>query len=414
MNVIILSDSCEDGGAFIAAKRIHYALMHFDINSTMIVRDTRVNAENTVSVTKSKLDKALYVLKGYLSNLLVHIYKRNKCIPFSANHTGNRITDYPLIREADVIHLHWINNGFLSIRNIGALRRLNIPIVWTLHDMWPFTGGCHYAGACEKYTTACGACPALHSSKKRDLSRFIMNIKVKQYKKLNMTIVTPSNWLKDCVIKSRLFKDLPIQVIPYPININVFKPIEKMIAMNILNLSMKKKVILFGASDVNDKRKGFLYLIDALNLLKKSNNEYELLVFGKDNEDTKRKFPFKTHFIGVLKDEYSLSLCYNIADVFVAPSLEDNLPNTVIESLACATPVVAFNIGGMPDMIEHKGNGYLCSNISSASLAEGISFVLEDDERLDGLKCRARHNALMRYSPEVIAKEYSEVYHSVI
>jgi glycosyltransferase involved in cell wall biosynthesis len=227
--------------------------------------------------------------------------------------------------------------------------------------MWAFTGGCHYNQECDRYINCCGACPQLHSNKNWDISRWVWQRKAKAWQNLNLTIVTPSQWLAKCAISSSILQNQKIKVIPYGLETQTYKPIERHLARKILNLPNNKQLILFGAMNAtSDLRKGFHLLQLALKSLRQAvcAEQFELVVFGASRPANEVDLSFKTHYLGRLSDDISLSLIYSSADVFVAPSIQDNLPNTVMESLACGTPCVAFNIGGMPEMIEHQKNGY--------------------------------------------------------
>lgn len=379
MKVIHINTSDKSGGAAIAAYRLHKALLKDNIDSKMLVLDKITDEKEIFTVIKNKLDKFLISkLKTQLDSLVFRKYsqRKNKII-FSQGKYNYSIKNNPLVMEADVIHLHWINNGLLSIEEIFELSKMNKKIVWTLHDMWPFTGGCHYAGECEKYKKSCGNCEILKTKIENDITRKIFNNKNKKFKDIDFKVIGCSNWIAKCAKESTLFKSKEIKAIPNVLDINIFKRIEKKISRGILNLLEDKKYILFGAmSSTGDKRKGYDYLKKALLILNKKypelKDEVEILIFGASYSDDKDTIPFKINFLGQFTDEITLSLVYNSANVFVAPSLEENLANTVNESLACGTPVVAFEVGGMLDMIKHKSNGYLAKFKDSNDLANGI------------------------------------------
>ena len=260
------------GGASRAAFRLNKALNKLKVNSKMLVQSKMGDDIHVKSVTETKIQKGLAKIRPYYDMLPLKLYKNRHKFPFSVARTGINICKNKYVKEADLINLHWINAGFLSLKGIKKLNQLDKPIVWTLHDMWPFTGGCHYSGGCIKYENKCGQCPILNSSTDKDLTRRIWEKKKKYYKKLNLTIVTCSNWLAQCAKDSSLFNDLRIEVIPNSVDMNVFKPIKKEIARDILNLPKNKYLILFGAmSATSDKRKGFYYLNEALEKIK---NDY--------------------------------------------------------------------------------------------------------------------------------------------
>jgi glycosyltransferase involved in cell wall biosynthesis len=313
-----------------------------------------------------------------------------------------------------VINLHWINAGYLQVETIA---KFNKPLVWTLHDMWAFTGGCHYSQDCDRYTASCGACPQLHSSKDWDLSRWVWQRKAKAWRNLNLTIVTPSSWLAKCARSSSLFQEQRVEVIPYGLDTEKYKPLNRQVARELLNLPQDKQLVLFGAlSATGDQRKGFHLLQPALQDLSKSGwqDRLELVIFGSSEPANPPELGFKAHYLGTLNDDISLALVYSAADVFVAPSVQDNLANTVLEAIACGTPCVAFNIGGMPDMIEHQKNGYLAQAYKTEDLAQGIAWVLENNERHGKLGARAREKAQQEFTLEIQARRYLSLFTEIL
>lgn len=419
MKVLLVSTSDIQGGAARAAFRVNQALNKINVNSRMLVQSKAGDGINVKSVAETKMQKGLAKIRPYYDILPLKLYKNRQKVPFSVAGTGINIYDNKYVREADLINFHWINGGFLSIKNIKKIGYLNKPTVWTLHDMWPFTGGCHYSGCCTKYKENCGQCPILNSRKHKDLTRRIWEKKNKFYKNLNLTIVTCSTWLAQCAKDSSLFKDLKIEVIPNSVDIDVYKPIKKEIARDILNLPQNKYLLLFGAmSATSDKRKGFDYLNRALNKIKATypelKDKIELTIFGASYSEDIEILSFKTHFLGKLNDEHSLALSYSAADIFVTPSLEDNLPNTIMESLSCGTPVVGFKTGGIPDMIEHKQNGYLAEYKSVDDLAQGIYWMLEDKKRLIDMGQNARQKVLDNYTYDIVGNKYLKLYKELL
>jgi glycosyltransferase involved in cell wall biosynthesis len=301
---------------------------------------------------------------------------------FSYPVLGTNVANFEEIEQADVIYIHWALGGFFNFRSIRKLVKLNKPIIVIMHDMWPITGGCHYSFTCEKYVTVCNDCQMFQGQKKNDLSFKGFNKKLEIYSKFNnLYFVSPSQWLYDCAKKSFLLKDKPIFYIPNAIDNKLFKPFDKNVAKNILNIDVNDTVIAFGAMKVDNPYKGWSYLQKALEILKQKNNlkNVTILIFGSaHNKKMADEIPFKTYFMGRLSDDYSINLAYNAADVFVVPSLADNQPTTVVESMCCGTPVVGFNVGGIPDMISHKKNGYLAKYLDAEDVANGIKFCIDN------------------------------------
>lgn len=283
--------------------------------------------------------------------------------------------------------------------------------------MWAFTGGCHYTQDCDRYLSSCGACPQLGSQKESDLSRWIWRRKAKTYKNLNLTIVTPSLWLGKCAKSSTLLKDFRVECIPNGIDTEIYRPMDKSLARDALRLPQDKKLILFGSlRATSDRRKGFHLLQGALQELRNSDDlrdSTELVVFGSSEPSDPPKFGFKTHYLGSFNDDLALSFVYSAADVFVLPSIQENLANTVMEALACGTPCVAFDIGGMPDMIEHQQNGYLAEPYQTDSLAKGISLLIRDSSPYNYLSIRAREKVEKEFSLETQANLYSLIFKTI-
>jgi glycosyltransferase involved in cell wall biosynthesis len=409
MKVCLLSRSDGRGGGYAAAYRLHQGLKKLNVNSTMLVGD-KTRDDFTVLSDSSKLGKGWGKISPTLDLFPLKCYPSREKLPFSPQFLPDRLTKQVAQLNPDVINLHWINNGYLKIETIAKFKK---PIVWTLHDMWAFTGGCHYNGDCMNYTNSCGTCPQLHSNKEKDLSRWIWQRKAKAWQNLNLTIVTPSHWLAKCAASSSLFKDTRIEVIPNGLDTIQYRPIQKSVARSILGLPEDKQLILFGAmSAASDPRKGFSLLQSALQKLSQSGwgAQVELVIFGASQPQNLPELGLKSHYLGRLNDDISLSLVYAAADVFLAPSIQDNLPNTVMESLACGTPCVAFDIGGMPDMIEHQQNGYLAKPFDTEDLAKGIVWVLEDEKRLGKLGSNGRAKVEQKFTLEIQANNYLSLY----
>lgn len=406
---LLISSRDISGGAARATYRLHRSLKTIGVDSQMLVQD-KESDDYTVIAPESKVSKGIGKLKPTLDSLPLQLYPQRDRSTYSVQWLPDNLAAQVAQINPDVINLHWINGGYLKIETIAKFKK---PIVWTLHDMWTFTGGCHYNGDCMNYTNSCGACPQLHSNKEKDLSRWIWQRKANAWKNLNLTIVTPSHWLAKCAASSPLLKDTRIEVIPNGLDTKQYKPIQKSVARSILGLPEDKQLILFGAmSATSDPRKGFNFLQSALQNLTQSGwgEQVELVVFGSSQPKNPTELGFKSHYLGRLNDDISLSLVYAAADVFVAPSVQDNLPNTVMESLACGTPCVAFDIGGMCDMIEHQQNGYLAKPFHVEDLARGITWVLIDVDHHARLSHQAGERAPKLWADDVLAKKYLTVY----
>ncbi|WP_303140892.1 glycosyltransferase family 4 protein [uncultured Parabacteroides sp.] len=397
MKIVILNTSERTGGAAVAAGRLGKALKQAGIQVDKLVRD----------------DTWLNRFRFYWERLIIflcnHLNRKNLFAVSIAN-TGTDLSGNPSVKEADIIHLHWINQGFLSLKDIEALVKLNKPIVWTMHDMWPCTSICHHARDCEKFQTGCESCFFL-KSKGKDLSTSVFDKKLSLYKDANITFVGCSRWLSGRAKKSYLLQDKTVLSIPNPIDTEVYHPIGQGTARELLGLPSEKKLLLFGALNVTDKRKGIDYLIAALRKIEKP--DVGLVVFGQVKDDIRGLFPVPIHSMGYLSDESKIVALYNAVDIFITSSLEENLPNTIMESMACGTPCVGFEIGGIPEMIDHKINGYVTNYKDANDLSNGIQWVLEHGDR-QALSDACVKKVQENYTEEVVAKKYLELYKSII
>ena len=417
MKIILLNTDDFTGGAAIAARRLLTALSKRKINTKLLVQDSKSGQENVVAIDDNWLKQKMSFVRFVLERLWFWPYEKSKEVRFQFNLSrfGQDISENQLIKEADVVHLNWINFGFLSINSLQKLFKTKKPIVWTLHDMWAFTGGCHHSGDCENYQQACGNCERfLKNPSPDDLSHQVWKQKMSAFQNANLTVVTCSEWLGNRARKSSLFQNIKVITIPNPIDIDVFRPIVKSEARQKLGLDTHKNYILFAAMRVEAIGKGFSYFKSALEIYRQSAPENtELLVFGQVDEATLQDLPFKVNALGRLTDIEKIVLAYCAASVFVIPSLEENLPNTIMESLACGTPVVGFEVGGIPEMVEHQKNGYVANYKSAEDLATGMNWVLQNTD-YEVLCSNSRQKVVENYSEEIVVKQYEELYKSLI
>ncbi len=407
------------GGAAVAAGRLNRALRQAGVESKLLVQD-RKGQESGVYAAGGGVFYAYKAFARFAWERLMFLpHERDASVrfAFSPANTGMDISRHPLVQEADVIHIHWINQGFLSLNSLNKLLNCGKPVVWTQHDMWTFTGGCHYAGECTAYKTGCAFCPFLKRPGKHDLSSRVFAGKQKIYSEKRLSVVACSAWLRDLAKKSALLHGKDYCNIPNPIDTEFYMPRNANEARDRLSLPRGKRLLLFGAANVNDPRKGMRYLMEALDLLARQypnlKEEVELVVFGKMQEDTSRLLPFKTHMLNFISNPETLVDLYSAADVYVLPSLQDNLPNTVMEALACGTPVVAFGIGGVPEMVKHKEMGYLADKGDANSLAAGIYDTLLQADRLS-YRARARQKVLDKYAEAHVAQQYIDLYKTLL
>jgi glycosyltransferase involved in cell wall biosynthesis len=409
MNVLQISTSDLDGGAAIAAYRLHKGLASAGVTSSMLVR-AKFSDDPTVIANKTPIAR----LGSKVDWWPLKQYSNRERTMFSPQWFPDSVVHKVKQTKPDIVNLHWICNGYLRIE---SLARFQSPLVWTMHDMWAFTGGCHYTKECDRYLNGCGSCPQLGSTCPNDLSHKTWLRKAKAWNSLNLTVVTPSRWLASCVRDSPLFENCRVETIANGINLQEFKPIDQRLAREKLNLPQGKHLVLFGAgSTTSDPRKGFQHLLSAIQRLDSTQwgNQLELVVFGESQSGSPLPVDFEVRYLGRLKGSQMLAAAYSSADMFVAPSVQDNLPNTVVEALSCGTPCVAFKIGGMSDMVNHCCNGYLAKPFDIDDLAKGINWVLQDKLRTLELSAQARVSALQNFDIHTQSEKYNSLYRRIL
>ncbi|WP_319558025.1 glycosyltransferase family 4 protein [Thiomicrorhabdus sp.] len=408
MKVLHVSSSDIKGGAARAAYRLHEALLQSGVDSQMLVQ-SKASGDYCVIGPASKFEKGIGLLRPAVDAFPLRKYKNRSqtffsisWLPFST--VVKKINEI----KPDIVHLHWICGGLLPISD---LEKIKAPIFWTMHDMWPFTGGCHYTEGCEKFSRHCGTCPVLGSEKQKDLSYKVFEKKDKSYRDIeSMHILGVSQWLIEEAKKSHLFQGKKVSWLPNPINTRVFFPVRQSIARELLCLPSDKKLVLFGAmGGDSDPRKGFDELASALNYLA---DDIELIIFGSKEPKNRQEFRQNTHYLGHIYDDVTLKILYSAADVMVVPSLQEAFGQTATEAMACGTPVVAFNATGLIDIVDHKVNGYLARPYESEDLARGISWVLETERaKLSGQAIDKVEN---NFSYDVIARLCKELYNKEV
>lgn len=412
MKILIVNTSDIEGGAARAAYRLHKSLLAQGVKSQMLVQSKKSDDFTVEALANTKVQKWINLLRPTLDSVPIRFYKNKTKTLFSPSWFGfSNVVDKINEINPDIVHLHWICGGMMRIEDIAKIKA---PIVWSLHDMWAFAGGCHYDEECKGYEKECGDCPVLGSSKENDLSKKVFKRKQKAFDaKKDMTIVGLSSWLNDASKSSTLLKEKNHINLPNPIDTTIFKPFDKEKAREFWSLPKDKKLVLFGAiKATGDPRKGFEELSIAMKKLDK-NQDIEFVVFGSSRPQNGPDFGFKTHYLGSLADDVSIVTLYSAVDVMIVPSLQENLSNAIMESLACATPVVGFDIGGNADMIDHKQNGYLAKPFDTTALKDGIEWIL-DAQNYEELCQNARAKVMQEFDSVVVAKKYIELYGEVL
>jgi glycosyltransferase involved in cell wall biosynthesis len=381
---IVLLNTYSTGGAARASYRLFQGLKSADADISMMVRgDT--NLPDVISAGS--------LWSGYLRALLeacpLHLYPGRQLHNFSPSWVSGRGVNEVNRLTPDIVHLHWIAHGFIQI---DSMTSIVCPIVWTMHDSWAFTGGCHLPGECLGYERECGHCPVLGSHQENDLSRRIWRQKQIAYKNLPLTLVAPSRWLADKARASSLFRDKSIVVIPNGIDTVRYSPGDRLAARRQLGLPENRYILLYGAHHaISDKNKGLDLLLAALRLIDdKLLQGTELVLFGEDTDEILQGCSVNVKNFGTISDEDRLVLLYRAADVFVAPSRQENLPNMVMEAMSCGTPCVAFSVGGIPELIEHGDTGYLAKPYEIGDLAQGLSQLLLNRDRREFMSEQSR------------------------
>jgi glycosyltransferase involved in cell wall biosynthesis len=391
MKILICSTLEKRGGAAKSAQRVSECL-----------KQEGLNVKNFHFFKDSQEKKSPIPKIDAIPKLLC---SKKRKTPFSSSFFSFGSRKFVEKYNPHILHLNYINMGMFSIKDIG---RFKMPIVWTLHDSWTFTGGCHLPGDCTKYTSRCQKCPALGSKRNFDLSTYVFSLKEKHWDFNNMVLVCPSRWMAENARRSKLFKNSRIEVIPNPIDTKIFKPKDRKKSREKFKLNEGKKYILFGSvNPLTDKNKGFEYLMGAINCLNLKNTE--LIVFGTDDEEIDINIPVKS--VGYIMKEEEMAYLYSACDLTVMPSLSENLPNNLIESVACGTPCVAFHVGGIPEIIDRAEFGETAKELNPKSLSQSIQKTLSRDIKYE----RKTWNKVVenKYGYRTIAKKYRELYESL-
>ncbi|MFC0517972.1 glycosyltransferase [Mucilaginibacter angelicae] len=419
LKVVHLNTYDGNGGAGRACMRLNRALISQNIDSKIIVHYKFGNNPDIKTFNSNIIQKSYTAATIILERILAKRFlKPDSRTPFSFTWFGRSVIKHPDVKNADIIHLHWVNHGFLDPKHIAEIKKLGKPVLWTFHDSNAFTGGCHVRYACDHYLQQCGNCPLLINAGGDDISHRIWKQKSKAYQQLDFSIAAPSSWMQKSVKASSLMQGKAVNQIPNTLETDVFKPADKKQAKKQAGLPVDKFIFLSGfMPSRKDLHKGTQYLLESMELLKQrlgvDADQIEVVVFGNRGTENVPDFPFKTSFLGTINNDEKLALHYAAADAFLIPSLEDNLPYTVMESLSCGTPVIAFTTGGIPDMVQHQYNGYLATYRSSESFTDGMEWIIKHPER-EKLNQQARQTIMDTFSEEVIAKQHIEVYNNLL
>lgn len=411
MKVLHLSYADIAGGAARAAFRLHRALRGEGVNSVMAVNEASAH-DWTVQGPSGKGARISAKLRPHVGAQLARAQKSANPVLHSTAVLPGGIARRLGQSGADLVNLHWVNGEMCSVAELG---RLSLPVVWTMHDMWPFAGSEHYAtdfrwrDGYRRDNRAAGEGGF-------DLDRWTWARKRRHWTR-PFHLVAPSHWLADCARSSALLADWPVHVIPNPIDLNQWKPLDRGLARQILGLPLNRRLVLFGAmGGTADPRKGSDLLMAALSRLSQTpeGTMTDLVIFGQSCPENPADLGFPVHYAGHLHDEVALRLLYCACDLFVLPSRQDNLPNTGVEAQACGRPVIGFDIGGLPDIALHMKTGYLARPFDVDDLARGIAWCIAEEHRCLQLSAAARAHAETTFAAPLIAARYSALYADIL
>ena len=416
MRILIINTSERTGGAAVAANRLMEALRNNGVKSKMLVRDKLTDNLCVVQHPQQRRLRWTFLWERLVIWLHLRL-RRKRLFEIDIANCGADITRLPEFQEADVIHLHWVNQGMLSLKQIRKILDSGKRVVWTMHDIWPATAICHYARGCIRYSTQCQYCTLLpNGGGKHDLAAKTWHKKQQVLSNKHVAFVACSEWLAGEARKSALLKGQIIMSIPNPIDTHVFRPQNKSIARRAIGLPEEGRVILFVSQRVTDERKGVAFLVDAIKQLVCQHEIYKtntcIAILGGHAEEIANLLALPVHALGYVNDPKRIVEVYNSADVFVLPSLEDNLPNTIMEAMACGVPCVGFEVGGIPEMIDHRKTGYVAHCRDAEDLATGLHWVL-DEADYSSLSKACLHKVHSNYSQQSVALKYANVYQNL-
>jgi glycosyltransferase involved in cell wall biosynthesis len=413
LSVVHLAQSDTEGGANKAAYRLHGNLRGIGLHSTFHVGRKHGQDPSVVPAHWLGVGEFASDVVAYLNSTILKLYPQRVRSAFSPACLSYGHLDRGLLAKADVICAHWIAGAFLNFRQLTPIDK---PIVWRLSDIWPFSGGCHYPGDCTRFELSCGSCPQLGSSSQDDLSRKGFAARERAFRDLDLTIAAPSRWIADLARRSRLFGSRRIEHIPTGVDLEVFRPRDQLAARRKVGLPEVGPIALFGAlGATEDPRKGYSHLIRTIeNLAMAGRRHMTLVVFGGSTKGVSTSIAgFPVHHLGQIDSEDALAMVYSAADVLIAPFIEDNLPNVVLEAVACGTPVAGFSVGGIPDAINHQISGFLAPVGNADELARGVSFLL--DRAADAeIRSAARGVAAKHFDIIACARRYRTLFEELV
>ncbi len=408
MRILLVNTYDNRGGASIASLRLLEGLLSSNVDASLLVQEKRTRHDHVIG-PESSFERFYFPMRPYLDFIpsWLSMFKRKPFFPAMLG--GNLVKKINDINP-DIVHLNWVCGGLLAIEELA---KIDYPVVWSLHDMWPFTGGCHNAQDCKKFEKQCGACPHFFLPWRYDLSRFTHNRKQKVYKNLKLHITSPSSWLTDLAKRSSLLRDFRIRTIPNMLDTDRFLVYDKTEARRKLQLKDNKLYLAFGAIEpTSNPLKGYHMLTEALESLNVV--DVELLVFGTKQKGTSQINGIPVKYFGFIENHEELNRVYSAADVMVVPSFQESFGQTLTEAMASGTPVVAFNATGPADIIDHMQNGYLAKAYDTKDLAKGIKMILEDGNLRVQFSRKARKTVEDKFSYQAVVPHWIDFYHNIL
>ena len=417
MRVLIVNTSERTGGAAVAANRLKDALNKHGEKAKMLVRDKETDDITVVGLQRGFLSRWRFLWERWCIFVRLH-FSRKHLFEIDIANMGHDITSLREFKEADVIHLHWVNQGMLSLQDIRKILQSDKPIVWTMHDIWPATAICHLSLGCHRFENGCHHCKYLPGGgSQNDLSATVWKRKQQILEGQSLIFVACSRWLAGEAKRSGLLKGQKVTVIPNPIDTSVFKKMDQLDARKDLGLPEYKQFILFVSQRATNVNKGMSYLEEACQKLVAAHPSMKetvaVIILGGHAEEVTDKLPIPAYPLGYVNDPHRIAQIYNAADMFVLPSLSENLPNTIMEAMACGVPCLGFKVGGIPEMIDHQKNGYVAQYRSSDDLATGLYWILAEADHA-ALSAAAVQKVCREYSQHAVALRYSEIYNEAI
>ena len=416
MRILMVNTSELTGGAAIAANRLMTALNSTRHEARMLVRDRNTDSNLVSTIPNGAKQKCDFILER-LGIFFENGCRKHRLFEVDTATRGTDITRLEAFQQADIIHLHWVNQGMLSLNGIGKILTCGKPIVWTMHDMWPFTGICHHSADCKAWKEQCGNCPILRRGSNKDLSHRRFLKKAQTYAKGKMAFIGCSNWLTDLAKQAPLLQGQRIESIPNAIDTDFYQPSSKAQAREALHLPENKHILLFVAQKATNPNKGIQYLKKALEIIcqddSTAKDKMQLVIVGLEASTLKDAFPISTTTYEYISDAEKMRQLYNASTLLMMPTLQDNLPNTIVEAMACGVPCVGFNVGGLPQLIAHQQTGYLAQYKDSKDFAEGIKYCLKEGN-IEKMAISSREKAVANFSQPVVAQQHIALYESLL